>query len=204
MNIFNLSIFTGQAQSSCICDDGLAGNYEDPTSSKECDCDEIATYYEDSDENDKQVNQALQGSRNIILNPQDVIIEPQDSTIKPIVSTGQPKESTNKTKDSTTEPQDSKELVLVLTVTDGPPTPSPTGSRVLNNDCDKDVDKIVLAVLKKLEKEHYIEMKAYLLVKEMVGATMTEELGSDDSKETIEDDSQSVLSETDYTFHSTF
>ena len=49
-----------------------------------------------------------------------------------------------------------------------------------------------MAVLKKLEKEHYIEMKAYLLVKEMVGAIMTEELGSDDSKETIEDDSQSI------------
>ena len=106
-----------------------------------------------------------------------------------------------------------------------PPNPLPAGSRVLNNDCDKDVDKIVLAVLKNLEKEHYIEMKAYLLVKEMVGATMSEELGSDDSKETrngergipraisrarskltrskrIEDDSQSVLSENDYTFHS--
>ena len=78
-----------------------------------------------------------------------------------------------------------------------PPNPHPAGSRVLNNDCNKDVDKIVLAVLKKLEKEQYIEMKAYLLVKEMVGTTMTEELGSDDSKETIEDDSQSVLSEND-------
>ena len=137
----------------------------------------------------------------IVLNPQDVIIESQDSTIKPLVSTGEPKESTNKTKESTTEPQDSKELILVLTVTEGPPTPPPTGSRVLNNKCDKDVDKIVLAVLKKLEKEHYIEMKAYLLVKELVGATMTEELRSDDSKETIEDDSQSVLAENDYTFH---
>ena len=142
-------------------------------------------------------NQALEGSRNIILNPQDVIIEPQDSTIKPLVSTGQPKELTNNTKESTTEPQDSKELVLVLTVTEGPPTPPPPpGLRVLNNDCDKDVDKIVLAVLKKLEKEHYIEMKAYLLVKEMVGATMAEEFGSVDSKEIIEGDprdSQSVF-----------
>ena len=187
MNIFNQSISIGQAQSSCICEDGLAGNYEYPTSSKECDCDEIATYYEDSDENDKKVNQALKkGSKNIILNPQDVIIEPKDSTTKPLVSSGKPNESIGKPKESTTEPQDSKELVLVLTVTEGPPTPPPPpGLRVLNNDCDKDVDKIVLAVLKKLEKEHYIEMKAYLLVKEMVGATMTEELGSDDSKETI-------------------
>ena len=140
------------------------------------------------------VNQVLEGSRNIVLNPQDVIIEPQDSTIKHPVSTGQPKELTNNTKESTTEPQDSKELVLVLTVTDGPPTPPPPpGLRVLNNNCDKDVDKIVLAVLKKLEKEHYIEMKAYLLVKEMVAATMTEELGSEDNKETMEDDSQSVF-----------
>ena len=150
-----------------------------------------------------------------------------------------PKESTNKTKESTkdpkeltTEPQDSKELMLVLTDNSPPvtwpPNPPPAGSRVLTNYCDEDVDKIVLAVLKKLEKEHYIEMKAYLLVKEMIGATMSEELGSDDSKETIdsrngergiprvisrarskltrskriEDDSQSVLSENDYTFHS--
>ena len=63
----------------------------------------------------------------------------------------------------------------------------------MNNNCNKDVDKIVLAVLKKLEEEHYIEMKAYLLVKEMVGVTMIEELGSDDR--------QSVLSENEYTFH---
>ena len=143
------------------------------------------------------VNQVLEGSRNIVLNPQDVIIEPQDSTIKPLVSTGKPKELTNKPKESTTEPQDSKELVLVLTVTEGPPTPPPPpGLRVLNNNCDKDVDKIVLVVLKKLEKEHYIEMKAYLLVKEMVGATMAEEFGSVDSKEIIEGDprdSQSVF-----------
>ena len=95
-----------------------------------------------------------------------------------------------------------------------PPNPPPAGSRVLNNYCDEDVDKIVLAVLKNLEKEHYIEMKAYLLVKEMIGATMSEELGSDDSKETIEEANrfmaiddhrwEAPLSENDYTFHSAF
>ena len=166
------------------CEDGPAGNYKDPILSKGCNCDEIATHYDsrysryaEKDEKNYPKSEAptdTKGTRSekhldtqdSIIEPQDSIIEPQDSRIEPQYtaieqnqeSTTEPQESTTDSQDSTIEPQEPTTEPQESTTEYQNPTELQTvlteGPILMNKNNEKNIDRIVQAVLKKLELKH--------------------------------------------------
>ena len=160
------------------CEDGPAGNYEDPILSKGCNCDEIATHYDsrysryaEKDENPKSeaptdTSSLYKGSNDSKgttsekhLDTQYSVIEPQYTAIEQTQeSTTEPQESKTESQDSTIEPQESTIEPQESTIEYQNPTELQTvlteGPIQMNKNYEKNIDRIVQAVLKKLELKH--------------------------------------------------